>query len=163
MRNIALASIIISSVACVACGPADVAGNYTVNLTNGPNDCAYDFWAAGDSTSGISLVVTQDEDQVAMSVEGATGVILDVGVGGSQFNGQVGGNDITAALIGDVTRSEGECVYTITVDADASLDGDLLEGELLWRPLTNGHPDCGILDSCEGNRQSFNGTRPPAP
>ena len=37
---------------------------------------------------------------------------------------------------------------------------DFLEGELRWRPVTNHHADCGILETCS-TFQSFNGTRPP--
>lgn len=145
----------------IGCGPADVAGNYTVSVTNGMNRCEIDGWDEGSSSSSIPVTVTQDEDQVTLLVEGGTGVLLNLAVGGNRFDGQVGGNDITAALVGDNTSRDGECVYTITVDMDATVDGDVIEGELLWRPVTNGHPDCGSLDTCEGNLQTFNGTRPP--
>jgi hypothetical protein len=159
-RTACLVSIL-SGVLWVGCAPADVAGNYTVSVTNGMNRCGIDGWDEGSSSSSIPVVVTQDGDQVSLVVDGVTGTLLDLSVGGSTFDGQVSGNTITAALIGDNARSQGECTYTTTVDLDATVDGDVIEGELLWRPVTNGHRDCGTLDTCEGNIQRFNGTRPP--
>ncbi len=144
----------------VGCAPADVAGNYTVNVTNGENGCAFDGWTVGETASSIPLVVTQDDSTVQLDVQGTTGGLLDLVIGSSLFNGTVSGNGIDAALVGSNSARQGECAYTITVDLDASIDGDFLEGELRWRPVTNHHADCGILETCS-TFQSFNGTRPP--
>lgn len=145
----------------VACAPADVAGNYTVATTNGANDCSIGGWDAEATTTGIPVVITQDGGVVQITVEGLWGGALDLGVGSRTFNGEVGGSHIAADLIGDVTARQGECVYTMTLELDADLSGDLLEGQVRWRPVTNGHPDCGVLETCE-NVQLFNGTRPPS-
>lgn len=142
------------------CSPADVAGNYTVNITNGANGCSLMNWTVGEMTTGVPVVVVQDGDQVQLDVMGIGGTLLDLAVGSSIFTGQVGGSGITAALIGDNTARQGECVYTITIDLDASVSGDFIEGQLVWRPVTNHHADCGVLETCE-NLQSFNGSRPP--
>lgn len=159
MRRFVTASSIAACLFVSACAPADVAGNYTVNVTNGPDECMIG-WTEGDSTSAIPVLVTQDGDQVSLQVQGLTGTILTVGVGSNQFEGQVGGNSVTAALIGNVSRTQGGCAYTTTVDLDARVDNDVIQGTLTYRPVTNGHPDCGTLETCV-SRQSFNGARPP--
>lgn len=150
----------ISSVG-VGCAPADVAGNYSVNVTNGANGCSLDNWMEGSTSSNIPLLVTQSDDQVQLDVQGLTGTYLDLVLGSSLFNGDVSGSQITAALIGSNTGRQGSCSYTVTVDLDARVDGDFIQGELTWRPVTNRHPDCGVLETCR-NTQQFNGSRPPS-
>mgnify|MGYP001603801700 CR=1 FL=1 len=154
-------AILLVAALAMGCEPADVAGNYTVNLTNGENGCALTNWTVGEMTNAVPVVVVQDGDQVQLDVMGVGGTLLDLAVGSSLFTGQVGGNGITAALIGDNTARQGECVYTTTIDLDASVSGDFMEGQLRWRPVTNHHADCGVLESCE-NLQTFNGSRPPS-
>ena len=39
---------------------ANVAGNYTIAITNGASSCNFDNWVEGKETSGIGLVITQD-------------------------------------------------------------------------------------------------------
>jgi len=146
----------------MGCGSDYVGGSYTVNLTNGDDGCGVMGWTVGDTTSAVPVAVLQDGDQVQLDVGGASGTLLDLAVGSSIFNGQVGGSDITAALIGSRAGSQGSCTYTYTIDLRASVDGDFMEGELRWHPVTNGHADCGVLETCE-NVQSFNGSRPPPP
>lgn len=145
----------------VACAPADVAGTYTVATTNGPNNCSASGWDAGATATGIPVVITQDGGTVQIIVEGLWGTALELGIGGRTFNGQVGGSHVTADLVGDVVSRQGECVFTYTLELDADLRGDLLEGNVTYRPVTNGHADCGILQTCQ-NVQAFNGTRPPS-
>jgi len=154
------ALLVLAASLAMGCASADVAGNYTVNLTNGDNGCSFMNWTVGDTTSGIPIVVTQSEDQVQLDIGGAGGTLLDVGLGSSIFNGTVGGSTVTAALIGSTRANQGMCSYTITIDLDANVNGDFMEGELSWRPVTNMHPDCGVLEMCR-NIQSFNGSRPP--
>jgi hypothetical protein len=145
----------------VGCAPADVAGNYTVSVTNGENDCGTSGWDPDATQSGIPVVITQDGDVVQVAVEGAVGVLLDLGVGSRLFNGTVGGSHIQGDLIGSVTSRQGECAYTYTLELDADLSGDVITGEIVYRPVTNHHADCGVLETCS-NVQLFNGTRPPS-
>jgi len=139
---------------------ADVAGDYTVNITNGENGCMTEDWTVGETTSGVALVVRQDGDQVQLDVEGPGGTYLDLVVGSSIFNGQVSGEEVTASLIGTRAYSGGGCTWTLTVDLDARVNGDFMEGTLTYRAVTNMHPDCGVAETCR-NLQSFNGSRPP--
>lgn len=160
MRRLVILSTL-TTIALGACAaPADVAGDYSVSVTNGANECDFVGWTEGNSETGIPVTVTQADDQVQLDVGGASGLALDFVVGSSLFSGQVSGDRARAALIGDNAGSQGECTYTVTVDLDARVDGDVIQGTLEWRPVTNGHPDCGALETCT-NTQDFNGTRPP--
>ncbi|HHH31392.1 MAG TPA: hypothetical protein ENK57_24010 [Polyangiaceae bacterium] len=160
MRGTAIGVITLVLGLGVGCAPADVAGSYTVNVTNGENGCAFDNWTVGETASSIPIVVAQTDDQVQLDVGGTSGAALDIFIGSSIFNGQVSGSGVTAALVGSRSATMGMCTYTVTVDMDATSSGDLLEGQLIWRPVTNMHADCGVLNDCR-SLQSFNGTRPP--
>jgi hypothetical protein len=159
MRTVALC-ILVGSAALAGCDPADVAGTYTVATTSDANECGLAFWNEGETQTGIPVVITQNGGVVQVEVQGLTGAGLSLATGSNRFNGNVGGNAIHAELIGSTTGRQGDCVYTLTLELDATLSGDTLQGEILWRPMTNGHPDCGILQTC-GNVQRFNGVRPP--
>ncbi|AKF09903.1 hypothetical protein DB32_007052 [Sandaracinus amylolyticus] len=145
-----------------SCGndPENVAGTYTINLTNGPNGCMLDNWEEGDTVTGTTIAVTQDGDAVTVNVEGLAGAYLDVVVGSRQFVGSVDGSHIDARLTGNAGTT-GSCAYTFIVDLDADLDGDVLEGTLTWFAQTNGLAECGMYNTCQ-NTQAFNGTRPPS-
>ncbi len=142
------------------CAPADVAGNYSLAVTNGENGCEVDGWTVGESNANVPAVITQTDGDAQVEVQGVSGAFLNLVVGSNRFVGGVGGDRITADLIGDNSGREGERSFTWTIELDATVTGDVIEGELLWRPVTNAHPDCGRLEMCR-NRQAFNGTRPP--
>ncbi|MGE0789854.1 MAG: hypothetical protein AB7S26_29545 [Sandaracinaceae bacterium] len=163
MKNLVayLALVPVALSGLVGCAPADVAGDYTVNLRNGMNGCGFDNWTEGDTSMGIPVIVRQTDSDVTLDVEGVTGGLLDLFAGSSMFMGDVGGTSIDATLIGERSANMGGCNYTITIDLTASLDGDALAGELAYRPVTNHHPDCGALEDCT-SLQTFNGTRPPS-
>jgi len=157
----AIPCLFVACLLSIGCeGNAAVGGDYTINITNGQNGCMTEDWTVGDTTSGITLDVRQDDDQVQLDVQGAGGAYLDFVVGSSIFNGQVSGEEITASLIGSRAYSGGGCTWTLTVDLDARVNGDFMEGTLTYRAVTNMHPDCGVAETCR-NIQSFNGSRPP--
>lgn len=151
------------AVLCVVsgCAPADVAGNYSLAVTNGDNGCDVSGWTVGDSNANVPAVITQDGGDAQVEVRGLSGTFLTAVVGNNRFFGDVSGDRISGDLIGDNSSRDGECSYTWTIELDATVSGDVIEGDLLWRPVTNGHPDCGMLETCR-NRQAFNGTRPPS-
>jgi len=159
MRSMAFISFGLGLLA-VGCAPADVAGNYTVNVTNGENECGFGGWDPDGETLAVPVVITQDGDVVQVTVEGAPGVFFDIVAGSRRFNGTVGGSHVQGDLIGSVTGRQGDCAYTITVELDADVSGDVIMGQLAYRPITNHHADCGVLETCS-NVQLFNGTRPP--
>ncbi len=149
------------ALALVSCGnaPADVAGSYTVALTNGANGCMFMDWTVGESTSGVGLVITQDGDAFTGTVTGAVAGALDLYVGSHEFNGTVSGTHLDGTLVGR-PLSMGTCAYTLNIDLDGELDGDLITGSLRWYGDANSSPDCGMWATCE-TLQAFNGTRPP--
>jgi len=144
-----------------SCGndPADVAGSYSVSLTARENGCMLDGWTEGSTSTGVPLTITQEGASFTAEVTGATALVLDAIVGSHTFTGTVSGSHLDGTLRGRA-MSMGTCAYTMNIDLDADLSGDVLTGELHWYPDANDSPDCGIYASCS-NRQVFNGTRPP--
>lgn len=145
-----------------SCGsdPVNVAGNYTINLTNGPNGCMLSSWTEGDTATGVPVSITQDGANVTVTVTGLAGAYLDAVIGGHVFTGTVSGSHVDARLTGR-PGAMGSCAYTQIVELDADLDGDVLTGSLRWFAQTNGLPECGMYNTCE-NTQQLNGTRPPS-
>ena len=147
----------------LACGsdPAAVAGDYTVAVTNGANECMLSMWNEGDTSRGIELVVSQSGSSVNADVRGLTGAFLDLWLGSSVFAGSVDGDDLDLLLIGTTEQNAPGCTYTIDAELDATLNGDVLVGAITYRPNPI-EGTCGILEMCS-NVQQFNGTRPPTP
>lgn len=138
--------------------PADFAGMYTINLTNGANQCDVMGWTVGESSTS-TVVITQSDANATVEVQGLARTYLDLVVGAHTFQGTISGDHLDATLTGRA-GSEGSCAYTLMIDLSADLDGDVLIGELRWYARTNNLPDCGVYNTCT-NRQSMNGTRPP--
>src|SRR5262245_41651647 len=145
----------------VGCGSdVNVAGNYTVAVTNGENGCNLQNWTVGNSASGIPLMITQNGTALTATVNGLTGTYLNLVLGSSTFNGTVSGNDLNLRLVGTRAGNTGSCAYTINANVSAVLNSDVLQGSIDYVPQTNQSIDCGVLDSCQ-SVQAFNGTRPP--
>jgi hypothetical protein len=141
-------------------GTADVAGDYSISVTNRENGCDFDNWTEGDSASGISLAITQDGSSVSGTVGGLTGQFLILVLGSATYDGTVSGDDLEMTLFGERSFSEGNCSFTFNSTIVAESDGDVLSGDVLYRAATNNNPDCSELEGCV-SRQQFNGTRPP--
>ncbi len=146
-----------------ACGDtADVAGTYTVAVTNGDNGCGFDNWTVGDTASNITFSITQDGDMVTGTVEGATGLYLGVLLGSNVFTGTVSGDELEMTLHGTTQGTMGNCSYNVNATIHGEVDGDFLTGHIEYTTATNGSPECGTLEGCV-SMQSFNGARPPSP
>jgi hypothetical protein len=148
-----------------ACGsdPADVAGEYSISLTSRDNGCNFDNWMEGDTASNIPITMTQSTEDPSMAtavVNGAAGVYLDVLLGSRTYTGDVDGSSLDLTLFGETTGMDGNCTFTVNSVLDATLDGDVLSGEIRYEKATNGNPDCADSEGC-ASRQEFNGTRPP--
>jgi hypothetical protein len=150
-----------------ACGgdddPVDVAGDYSVAITNRDNGCDLQPWAVGDSNSGIAVTITQDakdKGTASATVGGLAGVFLTAAVGGNQFTGSVDGDELDLKLLGTTSHSKGNCTYTYNAVISGVLAGDALTGKISYQAATNNGPDCGALTGCS-SVQDFNGTRPP--
>lgn len=155
-----------------ACGgedePIDVSGSYSLNITNGPNECMVANWMAGQVSMGqVSLVLTQqsaDRSLVSGQVMGAGGfveAIFRLLYGSNTFSGTVSGNALMMDLVGGgAPETTGACTSTRHARAAATLDKDTLTGTLYHYFKTNNVPDCAYRNTCN-NTQMFNGTRPP--
>jgi hypothetical protein len=140
--------------------PPDAAGSYSVTITNGANQCAFGGFMEGAVATGVPLAVTQEDAAVTATVQGAAGAFLDLALGSREFAGEIDGSALALTLFGTTPFMVGACTYTINGEVSATLDGDLIEGSIDYRPSTNGSPDCGVLETCV-TAQQFNGTRPP--
>ncbi len=159
MRRISLASAV--ALVIIGCeGTADVAGDFTVNLTNRENGCAFTDWEVGSTSTGITVTITQDGDQVTAVVGGLTATFMDLWLGSHIYHGTVSGSSLDLILYGTNSRSQGNCTYTVNSTITAAIDGDVLTGDIRYSAATNNNPDCGALTGCT-SRQDFNGTRPP--
>jgi hypothetical protein len=158
--------LIVAALCLASCGedPEDVAGEYSINLTNGENGCNFDNWTVGESTTNIPLTITQDGGHATATLGGAVAVYLDLALGSHVYSGSVDGSHLSLAIYGTRSATTGSCAYTVNsfVEADLDVENDLLAGTVRYDAATNGSPDCGSIQGCS-TRQSFNGLRPPAP
>jgi hypothetical protein len=144
-----------------ACGgPANVAGTWTVDLTNRDNGCNLGNWTVGDTTNGIMVDITQASGDATANVNGVGGAALDLGVGGHTYTGPVNGEDIDLELFGTRPHSQGNCTYTYNSEILATLSGNSLSGEIHYTAATNNNPDCATIQGCL-SVQEFAGVRAP--
>jgi hypothetical protein len=150
---------LVLAVGLVGCGsdPADVAGNYTVAVTNRDNGCNFSNWTVGESAPGIPVVITQDGETATAEVTGPTGVVMQFWLGSNVYQGSVDGDELDLTLHGTRSMTTGDCAFFYNSEILATSDGDLLTGRINYRPQGNGSPDC---TECL-TYQDFNGTRPP--
>ncbi len=156
LRLTALALVLVA-----ACTPtADVAGEYTVALTNRANGCNFQNWTVDQPTQGVSVTITQADATATASVNGLTGAYLDLVLGGHSFVGPVDGDTVELTLYGDRSGSMGNCTFTFNAVMRGELAGDALSGVIDYEARTNGNPDCAPIQGC-ASVQEFVGARPP--
>ena len=144
-----------------ACGgSADVAGNYTIALTNRDNGCNFQGWTVGQQTTGVGVQITQNGSSVTAAVQGAGTIGLDAALGSHTFTGSVSGDKLDLSITGTRALSMGNCAYTYNAAIAATSSGDALSGRITYTAATNGNSDCATLQGCM-TFQDFNGTRPP--
>ncbi len=149
----------LSSLVFLGCAPADVSGDYVVTVTSGSNACGLDGWTESDSAEVRMEIVQADADANA-TVTGLGGTVLNLWLGDNRFAGDVAGSSVQMTLIGTRSHSNGDCDFTINAELDATVDEQIIEGMIRYRPVTDGATSCGTLADCE-NTQTFVGTRPP--
>ncbi len=157
---------LMGSLVCLAvwagCGgddPVDVEGTYSVGITNRDNGCQFANWTVGATSSGISVVVTQNGGAAVAEVQGGAAFVLNVALGGSTFSGDVDGNHVDMTIEGTRPNTTGNCTYTYDARMTANLVGDALMGTIAYTAAHNGHTDCAAIE-CVSN-QDFSGSRPP--
>lgn len=144
-----------------ACGSdTNVAGDYTIQLTNRTNGCQFGNWTEGDN-SAATVTITQTGSDVTATVNGVGGAALKVvfGADGNVFKGD---DSIDLKVFGTNSANKGNCTYTFNGEITADLNGDALTGQIHYRAADNGNPDCTsqMIHGCD-TYQDFNGTRPP--
>lgn len=145
-----------------ACGSdTNVAGDYTIALTNRTNGCMFGNWNEGDSTTGVDVVFTQSGSDVTATINNVGGLALKA-VFGSAGNVFKGDDSIDLKVFGTNSQTKGNCTYTFNGEITADLSGDTLTGRIDYRAADNGNPDCTTqnIHGCD-SYQDFNGTRPP--
>ncbi len=140
--------------------PADVAGAFSISLTNRENGCALGNWTVGAQSAGVPVTITQSGATASADVGGLARVALDLLLANHVYQGDVDGNDISLKIIGSRAGQQGTCAFTLNSQIDATLTGDALAGTIKYSAATNGNADCGTLTNCVST-QDFNGTRPP--
>jgi hypothetical protein len=143
-----------------ACAPADVHGNYTVDLTDEMNGCSLSNWTAGSSTTNVPFVVTQSGGSVSGQVTGLAGVFVAAWLGSNTFQGSVTGSGVDMTLTGTNAMSQNGCAYTYNAHLVGTLQGNALMGTITYSAQTNGASGCGSLTGCQ-SVQDFSGSRPP--
>jgi hypothetical protein len=139
---------------------ADVAGNYTITVTNGASSCNFDKWVEGNSTPNIGFVVTQEGKNLHGTIDGITGLLFVAYFGSADFDGTVSGDSFSLTNYGQNPVQSGNCSYTYNSTVQASQTGDTIAGTITYSTKTNGNPDCEAVE-CSAT-QKFNGTRPPS-
>jgi hypothetical protein len=138
----------------------NIAGDYSVALTDRDNGCNLGNWTVGQQTSGIPVTITQSMSDVTCEVGGLAQIALDAGLGAHVFTGSVAGTSVDANILGTVAQQSGNCTYTYNAEIYGTLSGNALAGFVHYTAATNGNPDCTGLENCVST-QEFSGSRPP--
>ncbi len=141
---------------------ADVAGDYTVALTNRDNGCNLGNFTSGTTSTGVGVVITQNGSKITLTVNGLGGVALValLGANGNVYAGSVDGDNFDVEAIGTRPNNQGNCTYTYNSAISATLNGDALVGRIEYTAADNGNSDCTQVHGCL-SYQDYNGTRPP--
>src|ERR1700761_1099999 len=100
MNRLICLSMACGIVAGCSSSPADVAGNYTVNVTDEADTCNLINWTQGSSTTGIPVTITQTGATMDAMITGVVGNYVATLLGGADFKGTVSGDSLSAILYG---------------------------------------------------------------
>jgi hypothetical protein len=138
---------------------ADVAGVYSVGITNEANTCPFDNWVVGKETPGIGLTITQDGQNVHGTLDGLSGAFFALAFGSANFDGTIKGNSLTLNNYGTRSQMMGNCSFTYNATVQGTQTGDSIAGTITYSAATNNNPDCDAV-KCSAS-QKFSGSRPP--
>lgn len=161
MSRIATLALVLLCAAGCSTDPVDAEGSYSISLTSKANGCEFDNWTEGDTSTGIPITISQEDDKADATVGGLAATYLDIVLGSHVYSGDVSGADLRLEIYGTRETQSGGCAFFVNSVLDAELDGDVLTGKLIYTFNGNGSPDCQMLEGCE-SVQDFNGTRPPS-
>ncbi len=140
--------------------PANVEGNYSMNITDRDNGCNFPNWTSGNSVPNIGVTITQQGSNVTATVNGLVGLFVAGSLGSSAYSGSIDGNELELEILGTKSMNMGNCTFTYNSRIVGTASGDAMEGRVEYRAAGNGNPDCATITGCL-SYQDFNGTRPP--
>jgi len=157
-------AILLPVLALAGCGSddeftADVAGTYTIALTNDASTCAFDNWKEGPQLGTIGFAITQDGKKIQGTLDGGPAFFFDFWLGSHDFDGTIQGRALTLTNYGENPKQQGNCSFTYNATVKANQNADTIEGTITYSPQTNGNPDCAAVE-CSAS-QRFSGSRPP--
>jgi hypothetical protein len=155
MRTIPLA--LLAAVACSSgnsAPPANVAGTYTLTVTDGQNGCNISNFTTGATSTGVMVQITQNGSSVSATVQGYSGLVLDFATGNT-LSGTISGSQATLSATGNHTQNN--CAYTTTATANMTFNGNQVQGSISYADSGNGSSDCGVLQACTSS-QTFSGS-----
>lgn len=162
MRSLFLGFVGAAALACASCsGAANIAGDYSVSVTDGANGCNLADFTQGDTATGITVTITQSGSDATLVVGGAVGLEFEAALGSATFTGKVDGQHFELTLYGTRSYTMNSCTYTLDTTISGDEAADVIEGTATYKAATNGSPDCGSIQGCS-SVQTFNGTRPPS-
>jgi hypothetical protein len=169
LPNMRLASVTLAALLATGCSSStststqtNVSGTYTVDVTNGANGCNIGAWMDGAMTSGIPVVVSQNQLVVTATVNGVTGLFMTAGIGTNTFSGALTGGEASMTATGTVQATQGSCTFTTNAKVDATFVRDTMQGTVTYtRAPAAQSSGCAAIQGCQ-SVQSFSGARPPA-
>jgi hypothetical protein len=153
MRTIPIALFAVVACSSSNAPPANVAGHYTLTVTDGQNGCNIQNFTNGVSSPGIMVDITQNGSNVSATVMGPSGLVLAFATGNT-LSGTIVGNQATLSASGNHTQAN--CAYTTTATANMTFDGNQVHGDISYTDSGNGSSDCGVLQQCTST-QTFTG------
>jgi len=147
--------------ACGGGGDADVAGNYTMAITNRDNGCNFNGYNVG-AQNMVAVNITQTDSNLMATVSGGGGFLLALVVGSNIYAGEVDGDDVDLQIIGNIAMNSGNCAFTYNSEIHATADANSMNGRIEYRSVTNMNSDCAAITGCL-TFQEFAGSRPPPP
>lgn len=135
--------------------PAQVAGNYTLTITDGQNGCNVQDFTTNSSQTGTMVAITQSGTSVTATAMHTSGLVLAFGAGDT-ISGWIDGQE--ASLTASSPRTQGGCAYTTTATANITFKDSAMQGTILYTNAGNGSSDCGVLQQCTST-QTFTGSR----
>jgi hypothetical protein len=153
--------LVLASLATAACAPLSVAGTYSGAVTNRDNGCMLGGYNVGESTPGITMVVTQSGSAVTVDVQGLAGVALSLFTANTDpLRGSATPIGFSVSKVGRNPMNSGDCTFNTLVEANGTLSGDALSGTVVYRYQTTNPSACGFRATCR-TEQSFSFVRPP--
>jgi len=160
-RFLAVSCAVLGLIGCSSEGEftANVAGTYTIAITNGASSCDFQDWEEGKETTGIEMVITQSDRNLHGVLGGVTGAFFALAFGSAEFDGSIQGDSLSMTNYGTRASMSGNCSFTYNATVDGKQIGDSIAGTITYATKTLGNPDCAAVE-CSAS-QRFSGVRPP--